>query len=300
MMHGQQDSTFPFAEKSTSHWHFGSPLSLATTADEDSLTGSPKQRWADLSDEDDEPFMLEPSPSAYRQEEVQETALGSTFGCGAQTLETNKQYASNEALSKWGGTGQDGKSKPFEKEQPVFVGSDAHANFGRFRDGKHSRPTGCPRGAESTLMLPPSSQSHASIGNSASDTEQAESDASQHATSHDIFIVTVSGIPPKLCNDTCLDAILWVAGVHHSALGSHSKKSGHVTMNFDTYEAAVACYNHFKACAWSPGKLKVDVVLPGSQQTRGDNRQPTKDPKTFADINHRPVKHTRGSLAQQM
>lgn len=294
MMFGQQD-TLPVTEKSTSHWRFGSWLSLATTADEDFLTGSPKQRWADLSDEDDDLFMFGRSPPAYRQAEVQDMAPDNTCGCTTDILETNKQYAGDAVLSKWSGPAPCGESNIFQKKQLAFMGSDAHCRCGQLGDGSTSRPMGCPRGAESTLRLPPKIQSHSLTSSCVSEMEQAESDASQHASSYSIFVVTLSGIPPKLCNDACLDAILWVAGVHNSALGSHSRKDGLVTLNCGSYAAATACCNHFKACAWATGKLKVDV-LPGWQHTREDNVQPKKHLKGVAGVSHRPAKHTKSSF----
>jgi len=129
-------------------------------------------------------------------------------------------------------------------------------------------------------MLPPSVESTTSVETVTS--PQADASQSNSATAAaDVFTVNLSGIPVKLCNEACLDAILWAAGVQRASLGYQTKRNGHITINFGTLDAATNCYNHFKACSWTTGKLSVDLVLPGSKRMVDGHRRSKHDSKGF-------------------
>merc|ERR1719221_1149583 len=61
-----QDVHVSTPDASPKNWHKSPSLSSATTTDEDfPFCGSPKQRWADLSEEDDDLFTPERSPFEF-------------------------------------------------------------------------------------------------------------------------------------------------------------------------------------------------------------------------------------------
>lgn len=108
--------------------------------------------------------------------------------------------------------------------------------------------------------------SHAIANRQAAVVPTVQKEVPQRATVPAVYTVTLSGIPPKLCNDACLDAILWASGVQRSTLRYQSKKNGHVVIDFQTLDAATECVNHFRACSWSTGKLHVEVVHSNQSQ----------------------------------
>lgn len=297
-MIGQQELQIPLAEKSTPHWHKSPSLSSATTTDEDWLTGSPKTRWADLSDEDDELGKSERSPFGFLQDEVKEVPLYSAAECADKT---NPPHAGDEAHYYRSGTAYGNPFKFFEKEQHDFVEHDVYADSRRYNhDRKSGRQTGCLRGTASPFtMLPPTFDSPSVAGQAAMVApQQTQRDAPQNATT-DVFTVTLSGIPPKLCNDACLDAIFWASGVQRSALAYHTKKNGYIVINFGTSEAATHCYNHFKSCSWATGKLQVDLALPNSPQLTNGNARFKQDSQSLAS-HRRHGKNNRSPVHMQM
>jgi len=269
-------------EKSMCSHIFKSPsMSSATTTDEDFLTGSPKQRWADLSEEDDDLFMMERSPFGFL-EDGKDMTLDSMAACEDKK---NMADVGNDMHDEQSGITNGSSPNVSEKEQ-----------LGTLVDRKQSRPMGCLGGEIAPFtMLPPSIDSR-----TAKTQASMAAPRSLNSSANDIFIVTLSGIPLKLCNKTCLDAILWASGVQRSSLGYHTKKNGHIVINFGTLDAATHCCNHFKSCSWATGKLQVVIVHPGSHQTTDKNMKLKQYQKSFASVNQSPGKHTKLSFAQQM
>lgn len=262
------------SEATRKNWHKSPSLSSATTTDEDSsFCGSPKQRWADLSEEDDL-FTPERNPFEFLSFAEKEETQDSPVKC-ADKVKT--PIGGDETHNK-NGTTQD-----FFVKQHTLSGQD----FVMFHDKKQSRCGIVP----SFGMLPPSVKTHMlNVPPQSAPTISPKG----KATTSDIFTVNLSGIPVKLCNETCLDAILWSAGVKRSVLGYKSKKQGNITIDFGTLDAATSCCNHFKACAWTTGKLQVEMVLPHSQRQAEAHRrhsQPTR---------HIPAKHCKNTHAYQM
>lgn len=178
----------------------------------------------------------------------------------------NEPYVGNQAHGRWDGSL--GTPNFFDSSKHETVGKGKHVDSSPCVGRKHGTPTGCVQGGlPSFPMLPPSIESHA-LNKQASTVVQGHSTTTpQQGSQRDAFIVTLSGIPVKLCNDACLDAILWAAGVQKSSTGYRSHDNGHILINFETFEAADRCYNHFKSCAWSTGKLQVDIVHPKSHRS---------------------------------
>lgn len=239
-------------EATQKEWHKSPSLSSATTTDEDfPFCGSPKQRWADLSEEDDDLFTPERSPFEFLSFDENEK----THDNPAMCADNAKTPTGDEMHSK------NGTAPNFFVKEQLWSGKD----FGTCHGKKH-------RGGivPSFGMLPPSVESR--MLNTPPQSSATLSSQGQPATS-DIFTVNLIGIPVKLCNETCLDAILWAAGVQRSVLGYQTKKPGNITIDFSTMDAATICCNHFKACSWTTGKLTVDIVLPHSQQQADTNRR---------------------------
>jgi len=290
-MLGHAEVQASLSDKSTPKWHKSPSLSSATTTDEDFLTGSPKQRWADLSEEDDDHLSWERSPFGLLQSEVKDRALNSAVECAG---ETKMPHAGNEAHIYRG-----------EKAQgsPQFFGSgQLDPAWGRY--DHQERPTAkkagsLREGAQPFTMLPPSFDRRGVRDQAALVAPMTQRDAPVNAARRETFTVTLCGIPPKLCNDACLDAILWASGVQRSALEYHTKRTGSVVVNFCTSEAATNCYNHFKSCSWATGKLQVDLVLPSSPHVKSGNGLHKADALS-SPSNRRIGKHSRSTLAQPM
>jgi len=263
-------------EAAQKDWCMSPSLSSATTTDEDfPFCGSPKQRWADLSEEDDDLFAPERNPFEFLSFAEKEETQDSPVTC-ADKVKT--PIGGDETHNK------NGTTPNFFVKRQARSGQD----LGMFHDKKQNicgmvAPFG---------MLPPSVESH--MLNVPPQSAPASSPLDKAATS-DIFTVNLGGIPVKLCNETCLDAILWAAGVQRSVLGYKTKKQGHITIDFDTLDAATSCCNHFKACAWTTGKLHVEMVLPHSQRQAEANRRQAQQ-----STKHTPAKHSKNSHAYQM
>jgi len=294
-MIGHVDVQLPLPDKFTPLWHKSPSLSSATTTDEDFLAGSPKQRWADLSEEDDDMFTSERSPFGCLQDEVK-VAPNSAVECADETI---MPHVGNEAHSNRMDMTHDSSAKFYDHEQFTLAGS-AHADAGPYYDRKDSRQVGCLRGSAFPFtMLPPTFESRSLAGQAVMVAPQAQRDVPAQAETKDAFTVTLNGVPPKLCTDACLDAILWASGVQKSTLGYHAKKTGYVVINFCTSEAAAHCFNHFKSCSWATGKLQVDLVLPNSSHMQSGNGHAKGDSQNIPS-NRRLGKHTRSSFAQPM
>jgi len=292
-MISHQDMQVSLPEKIMSHWHKSPSLSSATTTDED--FGSPKQRWADLSEEDDDLFPTEQYPFQCL-EETKQVAKDSMTKC-AETQ--NKPYVGNQAHGRWGGTSLGSTPNYFDRETFELVGKGEHTEFSPYIARKHGMPNGCLEGGLPPFtMLPPSIESHTLNSQASTIAHGCSTTTPQQGVQHDVFIVTLSGIPVKLCNDACLDAILWAAGVQKSSMGYDLNKNGHIVINFGTLEAANHCYNHFKSCSWSTGKLQVDIVLPSSHRSMEGNRQLKHELKSSA--RHSPGTRSKGAHARQM
>jgi len=123
-----------------------------------------------------------------------------------------------------------------------------------------------------------------------------ESKGNVSVAAPDVFTVTLAGIPVKLCNEVCLDAILWAAGVQSSVLNYETKKNGRVSIDFSTLDAAAHCSNHFKTCSWASGKLNVDIALPSTHQTASGYR---KGAKGFSGRARGPSKQTKHAFVAQ-
>jgi len=287
-----EDIQLALPDKSTPRWHKSPSLSSATTTDEDFSTGSPKQRWADLSEEDDDLLTSERSPFGLLQTEVKEMALNSAAECADETkmphagtkAHNSRSHAAHGSLTAF-------DCHDHADLERRFARTDPYLSYDRKR-GETVRQTGSLRGAALPFtMLPPSFNSHGPARQPAMGAPLAQNDG---VATKETFTVTLSGIPPKLCNDACLDAILWASGVQRSALGYHTKKNGYIVVNFCTSEAATHCYNHFKSCSWATGRLQVDLVLPSSPRTRSNGRK--HDVQSFP-CNRRLSKHTRSELS---
>lgn len=300
MMIGHEDMQPTLSAKSTPDWHKSPSLSSATTTDEDFLTGSPKTRWADLSEEDDDD-KSEPSPFGFLVDEVKDTAPNSAAECA---YETNMPHAGNEAHDSRSEIAHGSPLKIYECGQHDLTGCPAH-DAGLYHDRKENRHSGRQNsflsgGASPFTMLPPSFDSPGMAGHVAMAAPQIHQYAPPFAATKDTFTVTLSGIPPKLCNDACLDAILWASGVQRSALGYHTKKNGFVVINFSTSEAATQCYKHFMSCSWATGKLQVDLVLPNSPRKKTGNGRFEQEAQSFPSNRRLSGKHTRSSFPQSM
>lgn len=294
-MIGHEDIQLPLSDKSTPHWHKSPSLSSATTTDEDFCTGSPKQRWADLSEEDDDLLTSERSPFGCLQKEVKEMALNSAAECA---VETNMPHAGNEAHNNRSEAALGSPTEFVDHDHFDLAQTDADLFYDRQERARVGQADSLRGGALPFTMLPPSFDSHGLAGQAAMVAPWTQADAPGSAATKDTFTVTLSGIPPKLCNDTCLDTILWASGVQRSALGYHTKKNGYVVINFCTSEAATHCYNHFKSCSWATGKLQVDLVLPNSPHMKSGNERRKQEAQSFPS-NRRLGKY-RSSLAQTM
>jgi len=275
-----------------SHWQKSPSLSSATTTDED--FGSPKQRWADLSDEDDDHLPTEQYPFGCLDETKQ--AVQDRMTKCAETQ--NEPDVGNQAYRRWGGTSPSSTPNLFDRETIEFAGKGGHMDFSPYISRKHGMPTGCLEGGLPLFsMLPPSIESHTLNSQAPNIVQGCSTTKTQQEAQSDVFIVTLSGIPVKLCNDACLDAILWAAGVQKSSMGYHSSKNGHIVINFGTFEAANQCYNHFKSCSWSTGKLQVEIVHPSSYRSLEGNMRLKTEPKSSA--RHSPGSHSKGVHARQ-
>merc|ERR1719491_1077837 len=180
----------------------------------------------------------------------------------------NEPYVGNQAHGLWGGSSFGSTPNFFDREKQEFVGQGEHMEFSPYVARKHGMPTDCLEGGLPFFsMLPPSIESHTLNSQASTVVQGGSTTTPQQGAQRDVFIVTLSGIPVKLCNDACLDAILWAAGVKKSSMGYHSSKNGHIVINFGTLEAANHCYSHFKSCSWSTGKLQVDIVHPSSHRS---------------------------------
>jgi len=292
-MISHQDMQLSLPEKSMSHWHKSPSLSSATTTDED--FGSPKQRWADLSEEEDDIFPTEQNPFGCL-EDTKKAAHDSMKEC-ADTQ--NEPYVGNEAHGHWSGNSLGSMPNFFDRESCELVGKGEQMDFSPCIARKHGMSTGFLEGGLSPFaMLPPSIESH-TLNSQVSSIVQGRATSTPHqGVQRDVFVVALSGIPIKLCNDACLDAILWAAGVQKSSMGYHLNKQGHIVINFGTLEAANHCYNHFKSCSWSTGKLQVEIVLPSSHRSMERNRQLKHEPKTSAQ--HCLGNHSKGAHAKHM
>lgn len=276
-------------------WRKSPSMSSSTTADEDSPVGSPKQRWADLSEEDDDLFSPERSPFGCFTYEGKHGARDGTEKCADSNI---PHGVNNDAHEKWGEITKNVAPKFFNKQQQEFVNSDTRLDFGRIDERKqpHSgsvsnRPFGMPPPSVKGCMTNTQTAIMPHIC-------PADTTYSNSKTAADIFTVTLSGIPINLCNEVGLDAILWAAGVQRSSLGYHTKRNGHITINFDTLDAATHCFNHFKACSWTTGKLNVHLVLPGSNRTKDGNWGNTHDSKSFSGFSQ--MSRRQPKFAQQM
>jgi len=288
-MPGQADIQLPVSDKSTLYWHKSPSLSSATT-DEDFLTGSPKQRWADLSEEDDDDTPWEQSPFGSLQTEVKEKAPNSAVKCA---VETNMPHDGNAAHNDYDASAHG---------SPQFPGRGRlAAESPPARQGQHDRATARPivpfrPGAQPFSMLPPSVDSPGFHDQVAVRAQLMQRDAHATVARQETCTVTLCGIPPKLCNDACLDAILWASGVQKSVLGYRTEKTGFVNINFCTSEAATHCYNHFKSCSWATGKLHVDLDIPHSPHLKAGYGRRSRDALSTPGSRGR-GKHSRNYLA---
>lgn len=282
------ETQLPMPDKSTLCQKSPS-LSSATTTDEDYFARSPKQRWADLSDEEDDIFTTERSPFGFLQNEVK-VVPNSSMVCADETI---MPHAGNDAHNTIHKTHD--KTTKYNHEERAFPGS-AH-NAGCFYEGQNRGQTGSSRGSFPFTMLPPTYESRSLAGQAAMVAPQAQSNFLGQAET-DTFTVTVNGVPPKLCNDACLDAILWASGAQKSAINYHAKKTGYVVINFSSSEAAEQCFNHFKSCSWQTGKLQVDLVLPNSSHMQNGNRRFKGD--SHYSSSHRRYGKNRSSCTQSM
>lgn len=252
------------------------------------MTGSPKTRWADLSEEDDDIDTI--SMELYRFADCftqQETETGSTTqntteGCA------NKMAPAHDVSThgKKGEIARDSVEKSLNAEQRVYVDKDVESS-GHVQERRQTRTMS----GTGSVPFSPQPQykfdSHAiAIGQGSAVMPSMQKDVSQRPMVPAVYTVMLSGIPPKLCNDACLDAILWASGVQRSTLGYQSKKNGHVVIDFQSLDAATHCVNHFKACSWSTGKLQVEVVHPNGSPVVDGHWRPKQDHKAFAYNKH--------------
>jgi hypothetical protein len=275
------DGQILLPDSATKPWHKSPSLSSATTDEDFTIAGSPKQRWADLSEEDDDYTTLEQHRFGSYTYDGQDGEHDSSAECA---LEKNNPGRDDKAHKKLGDIAIGSMEKFFKEEHNAFSGNEVHQNLGRFQERKQGGDI--PQFA----MLPPCVENPANWTSQGSilHSPSWSDDAPRSAVDAEVFVVVMSGIPAKLCNDACLDAILWASGVQRSAIGYHTEKNGKVVMNFPTLEAATHCYNHFKACSWSTGKLRVDVVLPKSHHVSEGSRRVKQDHKKFAVNNQTP------------
>lgn len=215
-------------------------------------TGSPKQRWADLSEEDDELDTMELSRFGdfFLPSEMRDAAQGDKV----------------------------------ENTVPKSVpGRDDMMNRISYGEGPPALPGRYDQMTSSSFGEAPQPLPAWMCQDSMAVSQCCPINTTPEATVTRVFMVQLHGIPPKLCNDACLDTILWASGVQRFALGYHSKKSGHIAINFASLDAAMHCSNHFRACSWASGKLHVDVVLPSSGQI-GASRRNSRDHQGYATV----------------
>jgi len=291
---GSQDFQVSLPEASPGkNWHKSPSLSSATTTDEDfSFCGSPKQRWADLSEEDDDMFTAERSPFGFLAlEDETEERQGGTV----QHDEIPKTpYGGDQLHQKSGSLPKLFKTEfarsgaPSDTDERKQSGPPSVPPFRLLPPSIDSRS--CCTGASPVLGIPSAPQTQL--------TQHAlPPGAATKAAASEIFTVSLSGIPAKLCNEVCLDAILWAAGVQRSALGYNTKKNGHITISFGTLDAATHCISHFKACSWTTGKLQVDLVTPAAGRRSADGHGRYK--QGAAPGGHRHGKQTKNGFAVQ-
>jgi len=277
-------------------WHKSPSLSSATTDEDFSTTmGSPKTRWADLSEEDDEMDTMElyrfaDSFSQQETEETGSTAQNITEGCRNNMAPAHDDTAHGKKGENARGT----SDKIFNAEQRVCVNKDVD-NLDHVHERRQARVSSDVGGVHFSAQLQRKFD-HATATGQGSAVMPAmkasavipamQKEVPQRAVVPAVYTVMLSGIPPKLCNDVCLDAILWASGVQRSTLGYQSKKSGHVVIDFQSLDSATHCVNHFKACSWSTGKLQVEVMHPNGSLTSDGQWRPKQDHKAFAHNKH--------------
>lgn len=253
------------------------------------MTGSPKQRWADLSEDDEDVFTQAWRASQPFEDVLKEVAQEKSTEC-VDNASTPAIFNVNKVHSKRGGSSNGNTPKFSAKEQYdfAFAGKKEHVEFPQYHERDQFQPTGCHGRVESMFpMLPPSIDTNAVNTQALKRVPQSsQAVVPPTAAASDAFTVTLAGIPIKLCKDDCLEAIFWAAGVQQSALGYSAtvnpiKKFGTASIKFASLDSANHCVNHFKSCSWASGKLQVDLVRPKAQQTAGGSKRGQQGSKKF-------------------
>lgn len=93
------------------------------------------------------------------------------------------------------------------------------------------------------------------------------------------YCVMVEGMPARLCNQVCLDAILHQAGLQGEVVSQRTRvgsKGGAALIEFTNWFACCHCFNHFAASSWSGEALTVTVHCP-DEQIGGAGAAPDED-----------------------
>jgi len=269
MMIGTIDnmSSIQNSEKTTQpRWHKSQSFSSATTAD-DWVASSPKQRWADVSDDDEDIF------SSL-------DGFGDSFGAQNSTIAASTDDSEATSSSNEGGLtvlAEVEEDRP--ESEAAAATTPAFKTVARIKkfDSKPKSPPGSPTlGATSFGISPFFGNAASSPSPQGSPTAAAAAgavvDSDVPASPTDTFSVELVGIPVKLRTSACMDAILWAAGVQRDLIGQFAKDSGEVVVQFSSIEAATNCCKHFQSCHWQTGKLKVNIMQPNSEQASSSSR----------------------------